>query len=559
MVERKHSAWTWNSFIVAVIRCLQAVSICLWLLFHRVIHSFKPVTLKYDTADAKAHNRGLDSSFSGPKVYPFGDEDRTMSIHCRGCDFVCSEEKLTSCSGYFRALFHSPMKESLERYVDLSALPKGPLESILDCIHGQKSVAFEELKENDFHDHIAVADYLAAVFHLQACSKYLCHHDRAGICINVLRHAQAFGCQEMVNAIEINLSFNFLELASIVSKLPDSDAERLRRSRSTSVPTLCVVKKECAEGLDKLGENSAYLYRSVKSQPGTRWRRQTRLPFAEDKWNISSAVLDNYLFVFGGCRRSAHGSGPSDFVRLGWRYNPLTNTWKVITPMHKQRRRFSAVAVAPFIFALGGWYLASPALSPDVGTRLYTTVERYDPIHDRWSLVAPLPVDNFALTLTHDLPLATSHKGELFVGGIVTWTREKLLLRYDAEADRWDEVLPSLPRVAADMPVTYALVSLDRIYIVGGSNSGDVAVPFDIVDRRWAFAVELPKLCLTGQAVVMPMEGHDVLLMPTPDHNRVAQIDVMEGTARLLDELPFPSTHDALLALSFLGEMEGSV
>uniref|UniRef100_A0A8C4Q006 BTB domain-containing protein n=1 Tax=Eptatretus burgeri TaxID=7764 RepID=A0A8C4Q006_EPTBU len=514
MIERKHSSRTWNSLFVAVIRRLQAVSTSFWLLFHHVIHYFKLATLKYDTANVEVHNRGLDSSISGPKVYPLADKDRTMTIHCSGFDFVCSEEKLSSGSGYFRALFHSPMKETLERYVDLSALPQGPLESILDSIHGQKCVAFEDLKENDFLDHIAVADYMAAAFHLQACSKFLCHQDRAGLCINVLKHVQAFGCQDMVNALEMNLSLN------------------------------------------KLGEHSAYLYRSVKSQSGAPWRQQTRLPFAEDRWNISSAVLDNYLFVFGGCRKSPNRSGHSDFVRLGWRYNPLTNTWRPITPMHKHRRRFSAVAVAPSIFALGGWYLASPALGPDVGTRLYTTVECYDPMHDQWSLIAPLPFDNFALTLTHDLPLAISHKGELFVAGILAGTREKLLLRYDAEADRWDEVLPSLPRVVADMPVTYALVSLDRIYIIGGSNDGGVAVPFDTVDRRWAFAVELPKLCLTGQAVVMPMEGRAVVLMPTPDHNRVAQIDVTEGTARLLDELPFPSTHDALLALSFLGERE---
>lgn len=99
-------------------------------------------------------------------------------------------------------------------------------------------------------------------------------------------------------------------------------------------------------------------------------------------------------------------------------------------PQH--RRHFSTAVCEGSVFAIGGWYLDS-LVTPDSGTALYTAVERYDPWADSWAFVSSLPLTDFrfAVTLSHDVPLATALGHCVYVMGTVQRTGEKLVLRYD--------------------------------------------------------------------------------------------------------------------------------
>lgn len=123
-------------------------------------------------------------------------------------------------------------------------------------------------------------------------------------------------------------------------------------------------------------------------------------------------TMDNYLFVALGCQRTDREMTPSKRVFC---YNPLTSIWKEISPMNEARPRCKLAALEGYIYAIGGECLSS--------------VERYDPRLDRWTFVAPLPNDTFAVA--HHVTVCS---GELFVSG---GTLRYMLLRYSPKTNTW--------------------------------------------------------------------------------------------------------------------------
>ncbi|XP_061584439.1 kelch domain-containing protein 7A [Cololabis saira] len=123
-------------------------------------------------------------------------------------------------------------------------------------------------------------------------------------------------------------------------------------------------------------------------------------------------TMDNYLFVAVGCQGTDREMTPSKRVFC---YNPLTSIWKEISPMNEARPRCKLAALEGYVYAIGGECLSS--------------VERYDPRLDRWTFVAPLPNDTFAVA--HQ---ATVCSGELFVSG---GTLRYILLRYNPKSNTW--------------------------------------------------------------------------------------------------------------------------
>ncbi|XP_072237708.1 kelch domain-containing protein 7A [Leuresthes tenuis] len=123
-------------------------------------------------------------------------------------------------------------------------------------------------------------------------------------------------------------------------------------------------------------------------------------------------TMDNYLFVAVGCQDTNREMTPSKRVFC---YNPLTSIWKEICPMNEARPRCKLAALEGYIYAIGGECLSS--------------VERYDPRLDRWTFVAPLPNDTFAVA--HHVTVCS---GELSVSG---GTLRYMLLRYNPKNNTW--------------------------------------------------------------------------------------------------------------------------
>ncbi|KAM5131889.1 kelch domain-containing protein 7A [Mantella aurantiaca] len=148
------------------------------------------------------------------------------------------------------------------------------------------------------------------------------------------------------------------------------------------------------------------------------WHSLSSVPVEAVSRGSSMATMFNYLFVVLGCDGPGRQMKPSKHVLC---YNPVTNRWKEISPLNEARPHCKLVALDGFLYAIGGECLH--------------TVERYDPRQNRWTYVAPLPNDTFAVA-----HMATAYDDEIFVTG---GTFRYMLLRYREREKVWKSSLVS--------------------------------------------------------------------------------------------------------------------
>ncbi|GFS17090.1 kelch-like protein 9 [Elysia marginata] len=96
--------------------------------------------------------------------------------------------------------------------------------------------------------------------------------------------------------------------------------------------------------------------------------------------NISGyqpVVLNNCLYLIGGkdWNNGTYMSGV-------WKFDPRLNSWSIGRPMTHARCRFTTEVLNGYLYAMGG---------ETQGCKVTDSVERYDPLADRWIQVCPLP------------------------------------------------------------------------------------------------------------------------------------------------------------------------
>lgn len=142
------------------------------------------------------------------------------------------------------------------------------------------------------------------------------------------------------------------------------------------------------------------------------WHHLCLIPQEVASKACAACTMDNYLFLAVGCQGARGGTAPSKRVFC---FNPLTSIWKEIGPMNEARPCCKLAAVDGHVYAIGGECLSS--------------VERYDPREDKWTFVAPLPNNTFAVG--HHVSVSN---GELYVSG---GTLKCLLLCYSPKTNSW--------------------------------------------------------------------------------------------------------------------------
>ncbi|KAM3920816.1 kelch domain-containing protein 7A [Leptodactylus fuscus] len=148
------------------------------------------------------------------------------------------------------------------------------------------------------------------------------------------------------------------------------------------------------------------------------WHTLSRIPSEAVSRGCSMATLFNYIFIALGSDGLGRQMKPSKRVLC---YNPLTDTWKEVAPLKEARPHCKLVALDGCLYAIGGECLH--------------TVERYDPRQNRWSYIAPLPNDTFAVA-----HMATAYDDEIYVtGGTIRY----MLLRYNLREKMWKNSLIS--------------------------------------------------------------------------------------------------------------------
>ncbi|XP_057703113.1 kelch domain-containing protein 7A [Corythoichthys intestinalis] len=234
-----------------------------------------------------------------------------------------------------------------------------------------------------------------------------------GNCLEALFLAKKYDERSVVQAAVEVMSDNYLQVLldrDLYGRLTGAERELIRRQRTSGRRFIVVA--------DMNPQDSSSDSRAVKKKPSAlyyyddfqdTWDKLCSIPPEVISNACGMCTMDNYLFVAVGMDSEAT---PSKRVFC---YNPLTDIWKEISSMNEARPRCKLAALDGYIYAIGGECL--------------TSVERYDPHSDKWTFVAPLPNDTFAVA--HHVTVCNR---ELFVSG---GTIRYMLLRYSPKSDTW--------------------------------------------------------------------------------------------------------------------------
>ncbi|XP_060765932.1 kelch domain-containing protein 7A [Neoarius graeffei] len=242
-----------------------------------------------------------------------------------------------------------------------------------------------------------------------------------GNCLEALMLAKKHGHNALYKAALTVMSDNYFQVLrdpNLYGQLKAGERDQIQKQRKKGRRFLMVADmdspdwtrspSQSTDSYTVKGSSGLYYYEDYKDT----WHLQCQIPQEVLSKGCAMCTMDNYLFVAVGFQCTV----PS---RKVFSYNPITSIWSEICPMNEARPHCKLVALEDHVYAIGGECLS--------------TVERYDPRTNRWTFVAPLPNETFAVAHR-----ATACNGELFVsGGTLKYT----LLRYNPKTDVWRKSL----------------------------------------------------------------------------------------------------------------------
>src|SRR5215470_2069908 len=221
---------------------------------------------------------------------------------------------------------------------------------------------------------------------------------------------------------------------------------------------------------------------------------QTRLyNISSDSWSAGAAaplparadaaygetVHGGFLYVIGG---GNSGAALSDVER----YDPVLDAWTTLAPMPTARSGAVAAVIDDGIFVIGGRQSTS---GPCSGGPYVGNVERYDIDTNTWSTVAPLPSPRSDMA-------AVAHGGKVFVFGGCTGTASAPSVTnevdmYDPETNTWTTLTP-MPTQRASLVAGH---SGNLVYAIGGTNGVsalNVNEVYNISGNSWSTNPPMP-------------------------------------------------------------------
>ena len=167
---------------------------------------------------------------------------------------------------------------------------------------------------------------------------------------------------------------------------------------------------------------------------------------------------------------------------------PDRGTWRTVAPMPTKRTEVAAAALDGKIYVVGGF--EKPNLGNVLNFTITRSVEMYDPVTDRWTSKAPMPVG------LHHVGIGVVD-GRLYViggysrSGLSVWNPVATVYTYDPATDSWTERAP-MPTPRGALSVT----EYDgKLYAIGGYdrkiNNAQVEV-YDPARNVWTTAASLP-------------------------------------------------------------------
>jgi len=186
-----------------------------------------------------------------------------------------------------------------------------------------------------------------------------------------------------------------------------------------------------------------------------------------------------FVYVIGG---GNSGTALSDVER----YDPVLDSWTTLAPMPTARAGAVAAVIDDGIFVIGGRQSTS---GPCSGGPYVGNVERYDIDTNTWSTVAPLPSPRSDLA-------AVAHGGKVFVFGGCTGTASAPSVTnevdmYDPDTNTWT-ILAPMPTQRASLVAGH---KGNLVYAIGGTNGVsalNVNEVYDFSANSWSTNTPMP-------------------------------------------------------------------
>jgi N-acetylneuraminic acid mutarotase len=201
--------------------------------------------------------------------------------------------------------------------------------------------------------------------------------------------------------------------------------------------------------------------------PGTdRWTKKNPMPLLSH--HVSFTEYQGKIYAFGGFVLPP--SGPAAWVPIdnAWEYDPAHDTWRALAPLPTRRGSPVAVTVGDRMYVIGGAVTGPKEAAVHPARAHYSTsaVEEYDPAANSWRPRAPLPTPRNHATagvVNGKVYVIGGRVGAAFVG--TSSSNVGVVEEYDPAADLWGAPRARMPSARSAMA---SGVLGGRIYVTGG-------------------------------------------------------------------------------------------
>nr|APC93954.1 kelch protein K12 [Plasmodium vivax]QBZ36117.1 kelch 12 [Plasmodium vivax] len=224
------------------------------------------------------------------------------------------------------------------------------------------------------------------------------------------------------------------------------------------------------------------------------WRMCT--PMSTKKAYFGSAVLNNFLYVFGGNNYDYKALFETEV------YDRLRDTWFVSSNLNIPRRNNCGVTSNGRIYCIGGYD----------GSSIIPNVEAYDHRMKAWVEIAPLNTPRSS-------SMCVAFDNKIYVIGGTNGERLNSIEVYDEKMNKWEQFPYALLEARSSGA---AFNYLNQIYVVGGidneHNILDSVEQYQPFNKRWQFLNGVPEkkmnfgaATLSDSYIITGGENGDVL------------------------------------------------
>ncbi|CAH1959921.1 unnamed protein product [Acanthoscelides obtectus] len=358
-----------------------------------------------------------------------------------GSEFKIHRAILAAVSPYFKALFTNSINRTQEEATEARVNVTGDIfQSFLDFAYTGTCT----ITKNNVKHLLQYADQYEILDVVQLCCAFLINDLSPTNCLETLKFASQYFCNELMHKGRLYIRHNF-------AKLMKESYEFYK----ISAPHLEDILKD-----DELNvKNEEAVFEAIKMWIGySPTRRKIHL------FRIPYGVL----FAVGGWSAGS----PTNFLET---YDCRADRWLFSVDTDSSPRAYHGLChLNGLIYMIGGFD----------GNEYFNNMRCFDPVQHKWN-------ERSCMYYPRCYVSVTTHKDQIYaMGGYNGRTRMSSVERYSPQKNQWELIAPmQMQRSDASAATVH-----DKIYIVGGFNGQEVmssAEVFDIAANQWSYIPQM--------------------------------------------------------------------